>query len=133
MKRDVGIPRTYYEVLFVLGASPTDRMRMTAVAQGTRSAPSRVTHAIGKLEKLGLLTRHSNPKDKREFLVELTGKGASVLQAAAKCHAASVRAYLLDALSERQQDELRRISARVIQQIETQAVEDSHFADLGEE
>ncbi|WP_163510640.1 MarR family winged helix-turn-helix transcriptional regulator [Fodinicola acaciae] len=61
LKREVGIPRTYYEVLFVVGEAPSNRMRLTDLARGTRSAPSRITHAVGRLERDGLVTRRASP------------------------------------------------------------------------
>jgi DNA-binding MarR family transcriptional regulator len=118
LKREVGIPRSYYEILFVLGAGPEGGMRMTELATGTRSAPSRITHAVGRLEQDGLVRRQGSRTDRRAWTVSLTEQGARSLHLAARRHAASVRTYLLDVLSDRQRDELRRISERVVTHIE---------------
>lgn len=118
LKRDVGIPRSYYEILFVLGAGPEGGMRMTELATGTRSAPSRITHAVGRLEQDGLVRREGSRTDKRAWTVSLTERGAQMLQLAARRHAASVRTYLLEVLNDRQRDELRRISERVVTRIQ---------------
>ncbi|WP_020667825.1 MarR family winged helix-turn-helix transcriptional regulator [Amycolatopsis nigrescens] len=117
LKREVGIPRTYYEVLFVLGRAPDNKMRLTELARGTRSAPSRITHAVGKLAQDGLVIRRASPTDGRGWTVELSDRGIDMLRAAAKRHALSVRSYLLDILTERQRDELRRIGEKVIDRI----------------
>jgi DNA-binding MarR family transcriptional regulator len=117
LKREVGIPRTYYEVLFVLGRAPDNRMRLAELARGTRSAPSRITHAVGRLEQDGLVIRRASPTDGRGWTVELSDSGVEMLKAAAKQHALSVRSYLLDILTERQRDELRRIGEKVIDRI----------------
>ncbi|GAA4534844.1 MarR family winged helix-turn-helix transcriptional regulator [Amycolatopsis samaneae] len=113
LKRDVGVPRTYYEILFVLGAAPQGRMRLANLAAATKSAPSRITHAVGVLERDGLVLRRASNTDRRGWTAELTDRGIEVLQAAAARHARSVREYLLDVLNEHQREELRRISEKV--------------------
>ncbi|WP_037065818.1 MarR family winged helix-turn-helix transcriptional regulator [Pseudonocardia acaciae] len=118
LKADVGIPRTYYELLFVLGSAPEGGMRLTELAHATRSNPSRITYAVARLERDGLLRRTASATDGRAWHAELTEAGAATLQAAARRHARSVREYLLDELGERQREELRRISTKVLARIE---------------
>ncbi|WP_222853777.1 MarR family winged helix-turn-helix transcriptional regulator [Fodinicola acaciae] len=118
LKRDVGIPRSYYELLFVLGEAHPAPMRMTDLATGTRSNPSRITYAVTRLEQDGLLRREANPADARGWTVRLTDEGADMLRRAAERHAQSIRTYLFDALTERQLDDLRRISEKTIARIE---------------
>ena len=96
LKNEVGVPRTYYEILFVLGRAPENRLRLTDLATGTRSAPSRISHAVSRLERDGLIQRRANPADGRGWTVELTALGVETLKAAAIRHAQSVRTYLFD-------------------------------------
>ncbi|QWF82292.1 MarR family winged helix-turn-helix transcriptional regulator [Amycolatopsis sp. CA-230715] len=117
LKRDVGIPRTYYEVLFVLGEAP-EGLRMTDLAAATRSAPSRITHAVGKLAADGLVHQRTSAADRRSSTVHLTDEGERTLRKAAKRHARSVREYLFAALTDRQADELRRISDKIFDRVE---------------
>ena len=117
LKQDAGIPRSYYEILFVLGQAPGRQLRMNELADGTRSAPSRITHAVGRLEKDGLVSRQVCAADRRGWEIQLTEAGLAVLHDAARRHARSVREYLLEALTPRQQEELRRISTRVLSRL----------------
>jgi DNA-binding MarR family transcriptional regulator len=132
LKRDLGIPRSFYEILFVLGSAPENRMRMTELANGTRSAPSRITYAVGKLEQSGLVARRASAVDGRGWTVELTSRGEQVLRDAARRHARSVRGYLLDVLSDRQREELRRISEKVLSRLEaaTTPQDDNELASV---
>ena len=121
LKRDAGIQRTYYEILFVLGEAQEGELRLNQLAERTRSAPSRLTHAVGRLEKEGLIRRLQSEEDRRSWMVALTPMGEEKLRVAAERHALSVRTYLLEALTERQQEELRRISQRVLAAIDASA------------
>jgi DNA-binding MarR family transcriptional regulator len=117
LKRDVGIPRTYYEILFVLGRCRAGRMRLTELAQGTRSAPSRITYAVGRLEKDGLVLRRASATDGRSWTVELTAEGEGALCEAARRHARSLRTYFFAALTDGEREDLRRIADAVTARI----------------
>jgi DNA-binding MarR family transcriptional regulator len=118
LKQGAGIPRSYYEILFVLGEAPGHRLRMNDLAAGTRSAPSRITYAVSRLERDGLVRREICAGDRRGWTVELTGPGLATLHRAAQLHAQGVRSYLLQALTPGQHEELRRISTKVLARLD---------------
>src|SRR4051812_18409867 len=86
LQRDSGIPLAYYEIFVALSEAPERRMRMNELADFTRFSKSRLSHAIGRLEKLGWVRRIQCPADRRGAYAELTGSGFDLLAAAAPGH-----------------------------------------------
>src|SRR5579859_8205393 len=50
LQQEAGIPVTYYEILVALSEAPERTMRMHDLADLTRSLPSRLSHAVSRLE-----------------------------------------------------------------------------------
>lgn len=105
-----GMPITYYELLVMLSEAPDRTLRMSELAQRTESKPSRITHAVGKLEQSGWVRREHYPGDRRGWLTVLTDEGLAALRAAAPAHVDSVRAHLIDLLTPEQVRQLGEIS-----------------------
>lgn len=110
LRSAAGMPLSYYELLVMLSESPDRTLRMSELAQRTDSSPSRISHAIGKLEQAGWVQRQHCEGDRRGWLAVLTDDGLTALKAAAPTHVASVRAHLIDVLTPRQVQQLGRIS-----------------------
>jgi DNA-binding MarR family transcriptional regulator len=109
LQREAGMPHAYYEILVVLSESPGRTMRMSELADGTRSSRSRLSHAVAKLEASGWVRRRDCLDDRRGQLAELTDKGFAVLAAAAPGHVEAVRQLLFDRLSPEQVRQLQEI------------------------
>ncbi len=88
-----------YEVLVRLSEAPDRRLRMTSLAEHTYSSKSRLSHAVARLERTGLVRRVNCPTDKRGWFAELTAEGLATLERAAPDHVETVRAHLLDVLT----------------------------------
>ena len=73
--------------------SPGDLIASTMVTSGT------MTNRIDQLEKAGLVERVRNPEDGRGFLISLTDKGFTVIDAAVTEHVAT-QEKLVSGLSE---------------------------------
>lgn len=102
LQRDVGIPHAYYEILVRL-SEPADRtMRMSELADATRSSRSRLSHAVARLEERGWIQREDCETDRRGQLARLTDAGFAALEQAAPGHVAAVREYVVDRLSREQ-------------------------------
>lgn len=99
LRRDAGLPHTYYQVLAMLSEAPGRRMRMTELAAATWASPSRISHAIDRLEEDGWVEREPAPNDKRGQVARLTDAGFAKLEAAAPGHAHAVRTILFDPLN----------------------------------
>lgn len=99
LRRDAGLPHAYYQILAMLSEAPGRRLRMTELAAVTWASPSRMSHAIDRLEESGWVEREPAPDDKRGQVARLTDAGLTKLEAAAPGHAAAVRAILFEPLS----------------------------------
>jgi DNA-binding MarR family transcriptional regulator len=114
LQRDAGMPHTYYMVLAMLSEAPGRSLRMSELARITRSSPSRLSHAVARLEESGWVRRDRSESDRRGSIAVLTDRGFSVLAAAAPGHVGEVRARLFDRLTTEQVRSLREICERVL-------------------
>src|SRR5437016_9610084 len=62
---EADMPISYYEILVLLSEAPERALRMNDLAIGTQSSPSRISHAVGRLEKAGWVRREICPSDRR--------------------------------------------------------------------
>ena len=99
-----GFPHGYYEIFVRLSEAPDRSMRMSELATATRSSRSRLSHAVARLEEAGWVERESCETDRRGQIAHLTEAGLALLTRAAPSHVESVRAYLVDPLTD---DQLR--------------------------
>ncbi|MFC7383587.1 MarR family winged helix-turn-helix transcriptional regulator [Sphaerisporangium rhizosphaerae] len=126
LQREAGMPHTYYMILAMLSEAPERTMTMTELAQLVRSSPSRLSHAVAKLEDQGWVSRCKRPGDARTTLATLTGEGFAALVEAAPGHVEHVRRVLFDRLTPEQTRQLHEISGALLGGLNAPAV-----ADLG--
>ena len=107
--RDSGMPHAYYEILVALSESPGLELRMSELAELTRSSRSRLSHAVTKLGERGWVCRRDHPDDRRGQLAQLTDAGFEALRQAAPGHVECVRSCLFDRLTDDQVDQLNVI------------------------
>ena len=86
-----GLPVTYFEVLVNLSEAPGRSMRMRELARRSLSSPSRLSHAVARMEELGWVRRESCPTDRRGAFAVLTDEGFRAIEAAAPGHVESIR------------------------------------------
>jgi DNA-binding MarR family transcriptional regulator len=110
LQAEAAMPSSYYAILVLLSEAPQRALRMNELAEATQSSPSRISHAVGRLEKAGWVRRESCSKDRRGWYAVLSDEGLATLEAAAPKHVVSVRAHLFDQLSNEQLCQLRQIS-----------------------
>jgi DNA-binding MarR family transcriptional regulator len=116
LQHDSGMPTTYYEILVALSEAPERELRMSELAEFTKSSRSRLSHAIARLEENGWVARRSCPTDKRGAFAALTDDGMTAVEQAAPGHVAEVRAVLFDGLTEDQVRQLGQISEMITAQ-----------------
>ena len=126
LQRDAGMPHIYYGLLVTLAEAPKRRLRMTELAMTAKITRSRLSHAIARLEKNGLVRRENCPSDKRGQFAVLTEEGAAVLGRTAPGHVTAVRQALFDRLSPEQQKALGEIMEIVAEGLQP----DEEGADL---
>jgi DNA-binding MarR family transcriptional regulator len=114
LQRDAGFPHAYYAILAQLSHAPDRTRRMSDLAGVVNSSPSRLSHAVGKLEERGWVSRRPCPDDRRSTLCTLTDAGFRVLAEQAPGHVAAVRKGLFDPLSAQQVTQLEQICTAVL-------------------
>ncbi|WP_331771048.1 MarR family transcriptional regulator (plasmid) [Embleya sp. NBC_00888] len=113
MRREAGMPMTYFEILGLLAESPNRSLRMSELAAASLSSTSRVSHAVTALEKSGWVSRCPVEGDRRGWVARLTDAGLTALGAAEPTHAATVRQHLFDALTPTQVAALAEIGRAI--------------------
>lgn len=114
LQLEAGISHSYYVVLVALSEAPGRTLRMHELARLTGSSPSRLSHAVARLEEAGWVERCRSSDDRRGALATLTDVGFSTVAAAAQVHVESVRRHLFDRLGPGQAGELRHLSEAVL-------------------
>lgn len=99
LRCDAGLPHTYYQVLAMLSEAPDHSLRMTELAAVAWASPSRMSHAVDRLQEAGWVERTPAPDDKRGQIATLTEAGYRKLSDAAPGHARAVKEILFDGLS----------------------------------
>jgi DNA-binding MarR family transcriptional regulator len=77
--RQFKITPRHYWALVVIGAAKRNQTTLSDLLQINQNAMVRV---VDDLEKRSLATRNLNPKNRREYLIELTPQGFDLLKAA---------------------------------------------------
>jgi DNA-binding MarR family transcriptional regulator len=93
LQERVGIQLTWYEVLAQLSSSTTRRMPMKQLAESVSLSKSGITRLVDRMERSGLVERHSCSDDGRVCFAGLTRRGLSVLQVARPVAAEGVEEY----------------------------------------
>ena len=122
--RDSGFPRSEYEILVRLSEAPACRLRMSELAASMYFSPSRLSHAVGRLERDGDVRREVVTGKGRHIDAVLTDRGHATLVAAAPGHVAAVRTHLVERLSPTQLRQLHEISLALLADEST----DTHHA-----
>jgi DNA-binding MarR family transcriptional regulator len=114
LQGDSSLSHADYEILVRLSEAPDRALRMSELADRTLFSRSRLSHAVGRLERAGLVRREPFPDDRRGLCAVLTDLGLRTLESAAPGHVETVRRYLFDALSPEQIEQLAAIAQAVI-------------------
>lgn len=114
LQRDAGMPHAYYVVLVALSEARDHRLRMRDLARTTGSSPSRLSHAVARLEGAGWVKRGPCADDRRGAFAVLTDAGMSALTEAAPGHVEGVRRHVFDRLTPIQVVQLRELSEAVL-------------------
>ncbi|MGW1539286.1 MarR family winged helix-turn-helix transcriptional regulator [Streptomyces sp. NPDC002309] len=109
LQQEAGMPHMYYSILANLSETPERRLRMTELAERLKITRSRLTYAVTRLEKDGLVRREECSRDKRGSVAALTEEGVSTVERLAPGHVETVRATLFDHLTPQQVGQLEEI------------------------
>ncbi|MEH0577562.1 MULTISPECIES: MarR family transcriptional regulator [Streptomyces] len=114
LQQEAGMPHLYYSILANLSDTPERRLRMTELAEQLKITRSRLTYAVTRLEKDGLVRREDCSWDKRGSVAVLTDEGMTVLERTAPGHVDTVRASLFARLTPEQVGQLEEIFTQVV-------------------
>ncbi|GAB3672979.1 MarR family transcriptional regulator [Actinocorallia lasiicapitis] len=114
LQRQSGVPLSYYVALAMLSESPTRSLTMTELAVQARSSPSKLSHAVRKLEEMGYVERSRHPEDGRTTIATLTDAGLAFVVEAAPGHVETVRSALFDQITPEQTGQLRVIAEAIL-------------------
>jgi DNA-binding MarR family transcriptional regulator len=122
LRRDAQLTHFDYYVLAMLSEAPGHTLRMTALAERTTASLARLSHVVQRLEARGLLERFPCPEDRRATNARLTAAGRDKVQQSAPGHVATVREYVIDALTGEQVAQLGQIADAVLHRLDPEAV-----------
>jgi DNA-binding MarR family transcriptional regulator len=100
-------------VLVRLSEAEDDRLRMSELAEHTLFSRSRLSHAIARLEREGLVARMACETDRRGTFAALTPEGRRLLESAAPGHVTEVRERVFDRLTPDQVAQLEAIARSI--------------------
>jgi DNA-binding MarR family transcriptional regulator len=118
LRRDAGLTNFDYYVLAMLSDAPDRTLRMTELAAQTNATLPRLSHVVRRLEDRGLVERFPCPEDRRATNARLTAAGWAKVEESAPGHVATVREYVIDALTEEQVAQLGRIADAMLHRLD---------------
>ncbi|MDP4511028.1 MarR family winged helix-turn-helix transcriptional regulator [Nonomuraea turcica] len=114
LQRDSGLSEADYDVLSALSARESRRWRLQELADRMLWSKSRLSRHVSRMEERGLVTRQECADDGRGAVIVLTAQGLDAIVQAAPDHVESVRAHLIDLLTQEQLDTLGDIAETVL-------------------
>lgn len=128
LKRDAGLNSFEYQVMAGLSDAPGCTIRMSALAAFASGSPSRLSHAVARLEKQGFVVRRQAADDPRAVEAVLTREGIAKMKECAPAHVREARRLVIDVLTPTQVEQLGRIATKLLDVVapETAAVVAEH-------
>ena len=93
------VPIAQYDVLLELNAAPGRRLRMQQLADRVVLSRSRVSRVVDDMERAGLVSRDTDPDDRRGSFAVITGEGRAALRKAAPVYLQGIDDEFLSYLS----------------------------------
>ena len=114
LKNDAGINLFEYTVLAMMSEQPDQTIAMSRLADVSFGSISRLSHAVGRLEKRGWVEKRAGEGGRRHNTVSLTDEGFAALRSVAGHHIANVRRLLVEPLTSDELDALRSALRKMI-------------------
>lgn len=99
LRRDAGLNSFEYHVLAYLSEAPGRAMALSDLAELAEGSISRISHAVDRLERAGVVQRRSCTRGRSRAEAVLTAAGWELLQQAAVGHVHEARRLVVDRLS----------------------------------
>jgi len=104
-----GLPALSFHVLQTLAGAPEGRLKLQELAEKVRHSQSGTTRLVDRLEKEGLIGRHSCESDRRVTWALLSDKGKATYEKALPVWEAFLADHLQKALTGEEADQLRAL------------------------
>lgn len=114
LKRGAAINFFEYVILMSLSRAPGRSMQMCGLAQLSFGSPSRLSHAVSRLEKQGWVERRSAGNGAHFVEAALTDAGLTKLAEATPGHIREIRRLVFDVLTPAQHGQLKDISRQLL-------------------
>jgi len=95
---EAGITHDDYEILSRLHRAPDRTLRMTQLARDVGFSPSRLSHAVGRMEDAGWVARAPSQADRRGTDATLTDLGVKLVDEVTPAHLELVRKLVFETL-----------------------------------
>jgi len=118
LQRDAGISRPDFEILIAIWEAPGRQLRIRELVDRVGWEKSRVSHQLTRMQKRQLIERRECDTDGRGSWVNLTPAGSRAVLGSMRDHAATIRRYFFDVLSEDEVTTLGEASHRVLDAID---------------
>lgn len=121
LRTSVGMPLSWYDALLELAAAPEGRLRMGELADRAVLSRARISRVVDELVAADLVTKETNPEDKRSSYAAITSSGRSLQRRAAPAYLAQIDSLFGKHLTV---DELRDLAdalSRVVRSTQDQA------------
>lgn len=102
LKRETGLNMFEYHVLAALTDAPHGALPMSDLAELSQGSPSRLSHAVSRLEGAGWVERRACTEAGRRTAAHLTPAGRRKIEEAAPSHVREVRRLVVDVLTPEQ-------------------------------
>jgi len=120
LKRDAEINSFEYGVLAAIEDAPNRQIQMSALAKWSHGSISRLSHAVSRLAKQGLVERLASPDGGRRTDVKLTKAGQNILNEVTPAHSNEVRRLIADSLSADELQNLASAARKIVENIDPQ-------------
>lgn len=108
-----GLRLSDYNVLLLLAEAEGQQLRMGDLAERMVFSPSRLSYQVKTLQSRGLITRFTDPKDRRGMTAQLTDEGTRVFKEARAVHAQHIKQLFHPALDDEQAAVLKQICDQI--------------------
>lgn len=118
LKRDTGLNMFEYHVLAALSEAPHGALPMSDLSVLAQGSPSRLSHAVSRLEGAGWVERRACVEAGRRTAAHLTPAGRAKIEEAAPSHVREARRLVVDRLSADQLTHLGQAARTVVEAID---------------
>jgi DNA-binding MarR family transcriptional regulator len=112
LRRRVGLPLGWYDVLLELRAAPNRQLTMSQLGERVVLSRTRVSRVVDELAAAGLVERNPNPADARSAFAVLTSHGLAECRRAAPVYLAAIEDEFARVFSDAELRQLRALLLR---------------------